>query len=124
MIDGIDIGAIDKSYFDIIEKKDYGIVLRSRCTGHYWYLLEQEYNGCRSFQIHHKHHASGPYHLQKNKPSIKACCEYIRSHDEYHLAKIRKKEQKKQMRWQEDKTIAQGPELVARMNTAKTKKKK
>lgn len=124
MIDGIDIGAIDKSYFDIIEKKVYGVVLRSRCTGHYWYLLEQIYNEHRTFQISHKHHIFDPYHLQKNRPSVDDCCEYIMSHDNYHLAKTRKKEQKKQMRWQGDKPIAQEPELVARLNAAKTKENK
>ena len=99
MIDGNDIEEIDKNYFDIIGKKDYGIVLRSQCTGHYWYLLEQEYNQHRTFQIYHRHHASNPYHLQKNKPTIEDCCEYIKDHDEYHLKKLKKKEERRLKRF-------------------------
>lgn len=99
MIDGNDIEKIDKTYFDIVEKKDYGIVLRSRCTGHEWYLLEQVYNGHRSFQIHHRHSSSKPYHLQRNKPSIGGCCDYIKDHDAYHMRKERKKEEQRQKRF-------------------------
>lgn len=99
MIDGNDIEKIDKTYFDIVEKKDYGIVLRSHCTGHEWYLLEQVYNGCRSFQISHRHSSSKPYHLQRNKPSIVACCDYIKDHDAYHMRKERKKEDQRQKRY-------------------------
>ena len=98
MIDKTDIDGIDRNYFDIIGEKDYGIVLRSQCTGHYWYLLEQEYNQHRTFQIYHRHHASNPYHLQKNKPTIEDCCEYIKDHDEYHLKKLKKKEEHRQKR--------------------------
>lgn len=93
MIEKIDIDGIDTDYFDIIEKKEYGIVLRSQCTGHYWYLLEQEYNQHRTFQIYHRHHASDPYHLQKNRPTIEGCCDYIKNHDVYHLKTLRKKEE-------------------------------
>lgn len=96
MIDYNDIEDIDTSYFDVIEKKDYGIALRSSTTGHYWYLLEQEYNQHRTFQIYHKHNASNPYHLQRNRPSIAACCDYIKSHDSYHLRKIKKKVEHRQ----------------------------
>ena len=98
MLERTDLLAIDKDYFDFIEAKDYSLVLRSRNTGHYWYLLEQEYNGSRSFLIHHKHNASKPYHPQKNRPSIEACCEYIMSHDAFHLDRARKKERRRQQR--------------------------
>ena len=98
MIGKTDIESIDTNYFEIIELKDFGIALRSRCTGHFWYLLEQEYNGYRSFKIHHRHSASGPYHIQRNKPSIIACCDYIKSHDAYHLRKMQKKAEKKEDR--------------------------
>ena len=95
MLERTDLQVIDKDYFDIIEAKDYSLVLRSKNTGHYWYLLEQEYNGNRSFLIHHKHNASKPYHPQKNRPSIEACCEYIMSHDAFHLDRVRKKDQRR-----------------------------
>ena len=99
MIDGNDIEEIDKNYFDIVEKKEYGIFLRSYCTGHYWYLLEQVYNNCRTFQISHKHHATDAFHLQKNRPTIEACCDYIKSHDAYHLKKMKKKEEHRKKRF-------------------------
>lgn len=99
MIDKTEIDGIDRKYFDIIGEKDYGIVLRSKCTGHYWYLLEQKYNQRRTFQIYHRHHASDPYHLQKNRPTIEGCCEYIRSHDAYHLQKMKRKEERRQKRF-------------------------
>ena len=96
MIDKTDIDGIDTEYFDIIGKKEFGIVLQSRNTGHYWYLLEQVYNNCRTFQISHKHHATDAFHLQKNRPTIEDCCEYIKNHDEYHLKKLEKKEERRQ----------------------------
>ena len=99
MIAHNDIEDIDISYFDILEKKDYGIVLRSHATGHYWYLLEQVYNQHRSFQIYHKHNKKDPYHLQTNRPSVASCCEYIQSHDSFHLRRLEKKEQHRQKKF-------------------------
>lgn len=95
MIDSNDLAAINNYYFEVIGVKEYSLVLRSKNTGHYWYLLEQEYNGNRTFLIHHRHDASKPYHPQKNRPSIEACCEYIMSHDSFHLDRARKKEQRR-----------------------------
>lgn len=91
MIDSIDIEAIDTEYFEIIEIKKYTLVLRSRNTGHFWCLLEQVYSGHRTFRISHKHKKTDPYHFQRNKPSILACCAYIQDHDRYHLQKNQEK---------------------------------
>lgn len=93
MITNADISVIDRGYFDIIETRGYFIVLRSKNTGHYWYLLEQEANDHRTFQIKHRHNKTEPYHLQKNKSSIAACCEYIKDHDTFHLERARKKKE-------------------------------
>ena len=49
MITKNDLAAIDTYYFDVIGVKEYSIELRSKNTGHYWYLLERVYNGQRSF---------------------------------------------------------------------------
>lgn len=98
MIEQSDIEIVDKEYFEIMESKDYVLVLRSRNTGHFWCLLEQEYNGCRFFQIRHRHHAENPYHIQKSRATIADCCEYIQSHDAYHLKKERRKEERRQRR--------------------------
>ena len=91
MIGRTDLSAIDTDYFSIIGIKEYTLVLRSRNTGHDWYLLEQVYNGHRTFLIHHRHDATKPYHPQTNRPTIEACCEYIKGHDAFHLERTRKK---------------------------------
>ena len=98
MIDSTDLAAIDANYFDIIGTKDYLVVLRSRDTGHYWSLLEQEANGHRTFLISHKHNAADQFHSQKNKPSINACCEYIMDHDAFHLDRKRKQKESRLQR--------------------------
>ena len=98
MIERTDLQAINTEYFDIVGLKEYSLVLRSKNTGHYWYLLEQEYNSCRTFLIHHKHHAADAYHPQKNRPTIEACCEYIMSHDVLHLERTRRKAERRLLR--------------------------
>lgn len=95
MIDSNDLKAIDTEYFVVEGVKDYSIVLRSKNTGHYWYLLEQNYNGQRSFLIHHRHNTAKAYHLQKSRPFIHACCEYIKDHDAFHLERARKKKDRR-----------------------------
>lgn len=102
MIEKSDVLEVDRDYFEVMEIKDYVLVLRSKSTGHYWYLLEQVYNGHRTFRISHKHKESKPYHFQRNKPSILECCGYIRGHDAYQLAKEHEKE-KRRIRRQEEK---------------------
>lgn len=95
MITNADITIIDKEYFDIIETREYFIILRSKNTGHYWQLLEREANGHRTFLISHRHNTTGPYHPQKNRPSVSACCEYIMGHDVFHLERVMKQKQKR-----------------------------
>lgn len=99
MIGKTEIDGIDKQYFDIVEIKEFGIVLRSRCTGHFWYLMEQMCNNHKTFQIRHKHNISDSYHPQKNRPSIDDCCVYIMSHDAYHIRKMKRKEERSKKRF-------------------------
>ena len=89
-----DLKRVESEYFDIIEVKEYSIVLRSKNTGHYWYLLEQEANGHRTFKISHKHNQPDAYHFHRNKPTINACCEYIKSHDAFHLERTMKRKRR------------------------------
>lgn len=93
MIELEELEAVDTGYFDIVNPREYSVVLHSKITGHDWYLLEQEYNGHRTFLISHRHDPSRPFHLQKNRPSIPACCEYIKDHDNFHLKRIKQKEE-------------------------------
>lgn len=95
MITKNDIAAIDTYYFDVIGVKEYSIELRSKNTGHYWYLLERVYNGQRSFLIHHRHNTTKAYHPQKSRPYIYACCEYIKDHDAFHQEREKTKKEKR-----------------------------
>ena len=95
MIKNTDLNNVKVGYFHIIEVKEYSLVLRSKNTGHYWYLLEQEANGHRTFKISHKHNLSDPYHVQRSKPTIDDCCEYIMSHDAFHLERIKKQKERR-----------------------------
>lgn len=110
MVKQTEIESIDREYFDIIEARDYVLVLRSRNTGHHWCLLEQIYNGYRTFQILHKHKKADPYHPQKNRPSVEACCAYIKSHDAYQLRKEREKEESRQRRQEEKRKKEPSPD--------------
>ena len=74
MIERLDFDEIDENYFLILAETQYYVVLQSRSTGHYWHLLERIANGHRTFQISHRHNPTDSYHLQTNKPSIRACC--------------------------------------------------
>lgn len=95
MINEKDIIEIDTSYFVIREVREYIIVLHSINTGHDWCLSEREANGHRSFMISHRHDVSKPYHLQKSKASVVACCDYIKSHDAFHLDREREKKDRR-----------------------------
>lgn len=95
MITHEDCAAIDNKYFQVIEIREYSITLRSRNTGHCWHLLERIANGCTTYVISHRHGSSGPFHLQRSRPTVEACCDYIMDHDRYHLEKtLRQKEQR------------------------------
>lgn len=98
MIEPVDLESIDTEYFDIIEVEDYLLVLRSRTAGHDWALLEREANGHRTFQISHRHGEGKPYHVQKSRPSVEACCDYIKNHDAFHLERERQKKERRQRR--------------------------
>lgn len=95
MIERLDFDEIDENYFLILAETQYYVVLQSRSTGHYWHLLERIANGHRTFQISHRHNPTDSYHLQTNKPSIRACCQYIMDHDAYHTEKVKKQKERR-----------------------------
>ena len=95
MIEPADIEAIDKQYFEIIRMNSYYVTLRSRNTRHEWHLLERIANGHRTFVISHRHKASEPFHLQRNRTTIKDCCAYIKSHDAFQMQKDTSKEERR-----------------------------
>ena len=91
MISQTELRLIDEDYFEIINSREYTVTIHSKNTGHDWHLLERFANGHRSFLISHRHNAYEPYHPQKSRPTIEACCDYIKDHDSYHLKRERKK---------------------------------
>ena len=95
MIGLSDLAAIDRQYFEVIGNNDYCITLRSRNTLHEWHLLERIANDNRTFVISHRHGPSGPYHLQRSRPTVEACCDYIMDHDRYHLEKVRRQKEQR-----------------------------
>ena len=95
MLTADDLSAINPDYFQIIDSNRARIVIMSRNTGHYWCLLERLSNGCRSFQIQHRHRETAPYHLQAYRPSIEACCAYIVQHDAFHLEREKAKQERR-----------------------------
>ena len=98
MITPKDLRSIDRTYFDVIETTPFYLVLRSKNTGHFWYLLEQEYRCFRSFKVSHKHHKADSYHPQTCSASVEDCCLYIKRHDAYHLKRVRRKQLKRMKR--------------------------
>lgn len=95
MIDPSDLAAIDRQYFEVIGNNDYCITLRSLNTMHEWHLLERIANDNRTFVISHRHGPSAPFHLQRSKPTVEACLDYIKNHDAYHLEKVRKQKEQR-----------------------------
>lgn len=98
MIGLSDLAAIDRQYFEVIGNNDYCITLRSLNTRHEWHLMERVANGNTVYVISHRHGSSGPYHLQRNMPTVESCLDYIKSHDAYHLEKIRKQKERRLQR--------------------------
>ena len=95
MIEPVDLVAIDSHYFDIIGTGDYNVTLRSWNTRHEWHILERIANGHRIFVISHRHKHSDPFHMQRTRSSIDACCAYIKDHDEYYLEKVRRQKERR-----------------------------
>lgn len=91
MIGQEELDLIDTNYFEITDVRAYTVTLHSRNTNHDWHLLERFANGHRSFLISHRHNAYDPYHPQKSRPTIEACCDYIRDHDSFQLKRTKKK---------------------------------
>ena len=95
MIEPTDLAAIDKHYFEVIGNNNYCITIRSMNTLHEWHLMERVANGHRTFVISHRHGISNSYHVQRSRPTVGACCDYIMDHDRYHLEKVRKQKEQR-----------------------------
>ena len=76
-----DFAFIDTVYFEILSIDAYDISIRSRCTGHYWRIVNRGYPREKSCLVYHKHTYRTPYHLQGNAKNLKKAIRDIKDHD-------------------------------------------
>ncbi len=81
---------IDPKYFDIIGRSAFCVTIRSKNTGHYWHILNQDGNNYRSCTIYHRHDNHGSYHRHGHKSTLAKCIEDIKGHDQFQLHGRRK----------------------------------
>lgn len=75
----------DSGYFNIILADDRDVTIRSRNTGHYWYLHCTRYLQEESCVIFHKHKGSHPYHQHGRGSSLQQAIRQIQKHDIFQL---------------------------------------
>lgn len=77
-----DFDEISASYFDIEELDPWCISLRSKSTGHQWFLIEAQRKGRGTVcVIFHRHSPSQPYHEHGWGPDVTSCLHSIEDHD-------------------------------------------
>ena len=82
-----DLKGIDRSYFLVKTEGCYGVTLKSKCTGHCWYIENQDLGYFESCKIYHTHHEGTPMHEHGHGKTLYSCMRKIKSHDEYQLKK-------------------------------------
>lgn len=85
MITNRELQIIDKSYFMIIQAGGFTISLQSKNTGHYWFLVVEEFPTFRHFKVSHKHNYTDAFHRHKDAPNLKVAIERILVHDEFQM---------------------------------------
>ncbi len=82
-----DLRCLDPDYFVIIYADLYDVTIKSKNTGHYWYLHNPEYPEDGTTIIFHSHKGIGrePYHLHGRANNLKKAVRSIRSHDKWQL---------------------------------------
>ena len=73
------------AYFSIITTDAYDVTIKSRNTGHYWYLHNLEYPDQGTVIIFHKHKTSHPYHQHGRANTLRQAVRGIRRHDKWQL---------------------------------------
>lgn len=79
------LSSIDRNYFDVIIADPYDVTLRSKNTGHYWYLHNTGVPAEDSCLLYHKHQSFHPYHQQRRETHFRSAIKTIRSHDDYQI---------------------------------------
>lgn len=85
MITKKDLVCVDRSYFDIVQQSAYVLVLRSRCTGHFWALHVEEFPHFRHFRMEHKHKQSDQYHRHRDYGTVAKAVIDIKQHDIFQM---------------------------------------
>lgn len=89
MFDARDYECLDPNYFQIINVNEYDLTVKSRNTGHYWYLHNPEYPERGTVIIFHSHHADRTgrirYHLHGRANTLRQAVRSIRGHDRWHM---------------------------------------
>lgn len=82
-----DIECIDLNYFEVLSAGCYSVAIKSRNTGHCWFILHQEYPKFKTCTIYHTHREGTPYHKHGHGRTLESCIHQIQSHDDYQLRK-------------------------------------
>lgn len=89
MFSSEDLKCLDPKYFSIITTDAYDVTVKSRNTGHYWYLHNPEYPDQGTVIIFHSHHADGTgrirYHLHGRANTLRQAVRSIRGHDRWQM---------------------------------------
>lgn len=79
------LGQVDPAYFDVITLDDMDVTIRSKNTGHYWYMHCTDCPVDGSCVIFHKHQFRHPYHHHGWGKNLGHAVRLIRRHDEWQM---------------------------------------
>lgn len=85
MFDTSDIQKLDRSYFDIIVQADYDVMIRSKNTGHIWYIHSPGIRKEGECIIFHKHKQFHPFHKHGKAYGLSQAVWQIKKHDVFQL---------------------------------------
>ena len=72
-------------YFTLLSSNAFCVTIRSKCTGHEWHIIVQEYAGFRSFEISHRHNNKDPFHVHGHAGTFRKALQLISNHDTFQL---------------------------------------
>ena len=85
MFSNEELQCLDPKDFFIITKDAYGLTIRSKNTGHYWYLHNAEYPECGTVIIFHKHKFFHPHHQHGRANSLQQAVRSIQGHHKWQM---------------------------------------
>ncbi len=83
-----------EGYFTLLSSNAVCVTIRSKCTGHEWHVLLQEFPHFRSFEIQHRHNSRDAFHVHGHAGSMKKVLQKIKDHDIFQLNGRKKAPQK------------------------------